>query len=168
MLLPLAVPPLLKFSQPPRSPQVQATLQADVLMGMHGAGLTHLIFTQPGAAVVELFPYGAAIGMYRQFASLSGRPYFRCGDALQARAVRAARSCHTPTSEVLKAAPVGLLRSWQNTDRALDHPVCVDQSLCEPGEPCSAANRSRFACRHPSTTVGPSRSNDDTPEVVLC
>ena len=31
---------------------------ADVVVGVHGAGLTNLLFCHPGCAVVELFPYG--------------------------------------------------------------------------------------------------------------
>ena len=36
--------------------QLEAVVDTDILIGMHGAGLTHAIFLSPGAALIELFP----------------------------------------------------------------------------------------------------------------
>ena len=30
----------------------------DVIMGVHGAGLTNMLWLRPGSAVIQLFPYG--------------------------------------------------------------------------------------------------------------
>lgn len=37
---------------------MQLMRQTDVFMGMHGAGMTNMLWTRPGAAVIQLFPYG--------------------------------------------------------------------------------------------------------------
>ncbi len=37
---------------------MQLMKQTDVFMGMHGAGMTNMLWMKPGSAVVQLFPYG--------------------------------------------------------------------------------------------------------------
>lgn len=36
----------------------QLIAHTDVLVGMHGAGLTNIVWGKPGAAVIQLLPYG--------------------------------------------------------------------------------------------------------------
>jgi capsular polysaccharide biosynthesis protein len=38
--------------------QVQAFAETDVLIGMHGAGLSNMLYMKPNSAVIELAPYG--------------------------------------------------------------------------------------------------------------
>jgi len=38
--------------------QIRAVAQADVLIGVHGAGLSNMLYMRPNSAVVELAPYG--------------------------------------------------------------------------------------------------------------
>ena len=37
---------------------MQLMKHTDVFIGMHGAGMTNMMWVKPGAAVVQLFPYG--------------------------------------------------------------------------------------------------------------
>lgn len=36
--------------------QIQLVQNTDVLVGHHGAGMTHMLFQAPGTAAVEIFP----------------------------------------------------------------------------------------------------------------
>lgn len=38
--------------------QIRAFAEADVLIGVHGAGLSNMLYMKPNSAVVELGPYG--------------------------------------------------------------------------------------------------------------
>jgi capsular polysaccharide biosynthesis protein len=59
--------------------QVALFSQASAVAGPHGAGLTNLLFSPPGTAVVEIFAAPAAQGVsnYRVLASHLGLPYSR-------------------------------------------------------------------------------------------
>ncbi|GBG28070.1 EGF domain-specific O-linked N-acetylglucosamine transferase [Hondaea fermentalgiana] len=46
------------FENMPFAEQVATVRDADVLLSVHGAGLTHLLFMRPGTLVVELIPSG--------------------------------------------------------------------------------------------------------------
>jgi hypothetical protein len=61
--------------------KVAAFAQASVIVGAHSAGLVHLAFASPGAAVVELFPAGGISTCYWKLASaVSGVEYrYVCG-----------------------------------------------------------------------------------------
>ncbi|KAL1891823.1 hypothetical protein Sste5346_007365 [Sporothrix stenoceras] len=62
------------LSLPDRLKVVQDT---DVLVGVHGAGLTHTMFMRRGAgAVVEIQPSGLAYKGFRNLAAMTGQPYF--------------------------------------------------------------------------------------------
>lgn len=56
--------------------QVRTVRLTDILVGVHGAGLTHTIFLQPESAVVELFPHQLKYEVYRNVAKLMGHHYF--------------------------------------------------------------------------------------------
>jgi protein O-GlcNAc transferase len=56
--------------------QIQAVRDADVLIGVHGAGLTHALWPKPGMAVAEVLPHGLAHKGFRNLAQLLGLGYF--------------------------------------------------------------------------------------------
>ena len=56
--------------------QIQAVRDADVLIGVHGAGLTHALWLKPGMAVAEVLPHGLAHKGFRNLAQLLGLGYF--------------------------------------------------------------------------------------------
>ncbi|KAI8947193.1 hypothetical protein F4801DRAFT_592828 [Xylaria longipes] len=60
------------------SEQVRVAQESDVLVGIHGAGLTHSIFMRQGAsAVVEIQPEGLDHHGFRNVAGMRGLGYFR-------------------------------------------------------------------------------------------
>lgn len=80
----------------PFAEQVRIAAQADVLVGMHGAGLTHTLWTPPWAALVELFHCGD-FRCYRNLAALSGHFYVTGDpDSVIKRRVPAARFLEKP------------------------------------------------------------------------
>ncbi|KAI8806417.1 hypothetical protein BJ742DRAFT_816769 [Cladochytrium replicatum] len=50
--------------------QVSIVENTDVLISMHGAALTHLMFLKPGSYVIELFPFGFRKIIYQNFAKM--------------------------------------------------------------------------------------------------
>ncbi|KIH87775.1 hypothetical protein SPBR_04881 [Sporothrix brasiliensis 5110] len=57
--------------------QVRLVQDTDVLVGVHGAGLTHTMFMRRGAgAVVEIQPTGLAYKGFRNLAAMTGQHYF--------------------------------------------------------------------------------------------
>jgi len=57
--------------------QVVMFLQAEAVIGLHGAGLTHLIFLQAGSHVVECFPSGGAPNAFQNLARGLGLKFSR-------------------------------------------------------------------------------------------
>ncbi|CAI5451769.1 unnamed protein product [Caenorhabditis angaria] len=55
--------------------QLNTTSKADIFIGMHGAGLTHLLFLPPWAAVFELYNCDD-VACYSDLARLKGVKYF--------------------------------------------------------------------------------------------
>jgi hypothetical protein len=58
------------------SEQVAVSASSDVMLGVHGNGLTNLLWMQPGAVVVELFPPGFHQYDYQMYSELAGLTYF--------------------------------------------------------------------------------------------
>jgi hypothetical protein len=56
--------------------QVRAAASADLMVGVHGNGLTNLLWLQPGSVVIELFPPGFRQYDYQVMCELSGISYF--------------------------------------------------------------------------------------------
>jgi hypothetical protein len=62
--------------------QVQAFAQADVVIGIHGAGLTNILYMKPGCVVVEVIPkyfdsrHAPAIGIFPRLAAMVGLHHY--------------------------------------------------------------------------------------------
>lgn len=56
--------------------QLEIIQHTDVLVGVHGAGMTHEIFLTPGSALVEILPPGLNYRGYRNIADLVGLSYY--------------------------------------------------------------------------------------------
>jgi hypothetical protein len=50
--------------------------RTDILMGVHGAGLTHGMFIPPGSAIVEILPPGVTYKGFRDMAKPLGHNHF--------------------------------------------------------------------------------------------
>jgi protein O-GlcNAc transferase len=57
--------------------QLRTIQETDLLLGVHGAGLTHMMFMREGAgAVVEIQPEGLSHKGFRNLAAMTGQKYF--------------------------------------------------------------------------------------------
>lgn len=65
------------FATIPFAEQLKIVRGTDLLVGVHGAGLTHLMFLQPGSAVLELLPEGLQHKGFRNLSQMLGIVYFR-------------------------------------------------------------------------------------------
>lgn len=57
--------------------QLRIVQDTDILIGVHGAGLTHEMFLQPGSTVVEILPPNVDHKGFRNLANQLGHRYFR-------------------------------------------------------------------------------------------
>ena len=64
------------FAALPWDQQVRVVAAHDVLVGVHGNGLTNALWMRPGSLVLEFFPEGARHYDYQFFAELCGVNYF--------------------------------------------------------------------------------------------
>ncbi|OAQ79510.1 hypothetical protein VFPFJ_09996 [Purpureocillium lilacinum] len=60
----------------PFAQQLEIARETDFLVGVHGAGLTHSMFLQPGSAVLEILPEGLQHRGFRNLAQMLGIDYF--------------------------------------------------------------------------------------------
>jgi hypothetical protein len=71
--------------------QVRRFADADVIVGVHGAGLTNLLFARPGSSVIELFPANCMKSTYLWLSNRLNHPHYpligTSGDGQQAFAV---------------------------------------------------------------------------------
>ncbi|ORX35809.1 hypothetical protein BD324DRAFT_81109 [Kockovaella imperatae] len=56
--------------------QIEIVSDASVLLGIHGNGMTHLVWMPEGSTVIELFPYDSFIRDYQCVAEVLGFNYF--------------------------------------------------------------------------------------------
>ncbi|KAI0454095.1 hypothetical protein F5B21DRAFT_504579 [Xylaria acuta] len=69
---------MIDFAALPFTEQVRVAQESDVLVGVHGAGLTHSMFMRQGAgAVVEIIPEGFEHRGFRNIAGMRNLGYFR-------------------------------------------------------------------------------------------
>lgn len=66
--------------------QVRAFMEADVIIGSHGAGLSHAMFAKPGAIIMERIIGGGDSGIYAELAYLNQMKYFAMSNNAQAQA----------------------------------------------------------------------------------
>jgi Glycosyltransferase 61 len=64
------------FAQMSFCEQIRTVAQTDVLIGVHGNGLSHILFLPSGACVIELFPENFHLYDYRFFAEARGIDYY--------------------------------------------------------------------------------------------
>ena len=95
-----------------------------MLLGAHGAGLTHALFLPPGGGVVELQPPGFSLPHFRVYAGLTGAAYAARSvardpppeDVVAAVASAAAAAAARPQAE-----PAGLRGKWAWKPREAFH-----------------------------------------------
>lgn len=102
----------------PMKLQLDAIRQTDLLIGMHGAGMSHVVFLPKHAAILELFPMGFKIG----------RPWYKCFHSIANW-----RNMNYDT--------------WENFDRSMEMPsdfsilpidVIVNKSMQLANKSCSS------------------------------
>ena len=67
---------IVDFGTIPFAQQLEIARETDLLVGVHGAGLTHSMFLQPGSAVLEILPEGLQHRGFRNLAQMLGIDYF--------------------------------------------------------------------------------------------
>jgi protein O-GlcNAc transferase len=67
---------LLDLAEYSMSDQVRIASESDILAGVHGAGLTHVIFQRPGSTLVEIIPNNFNHKGFRNLAKMRGLKYF--------------------------------------------------------------------------------------------
>lgn len=65
------------FAALPLTGQIDIIRGTDVLVGVHGAGLTHLMFLRPGSTVIEILPEGFQHKGFRNLAQMLGLNFLR-------------------------------------------------------------------------------------------
>ena len=86
--------------------QLMIVRRTDILVGVHGAGLTHGMFLRPGSTMVEILPPGLDHRGFRNLARLAGHRYF--------------------SSHALKTPEGAELEDWHNSDVYLEEERFVD------------------------------------------
>jgi protein O-GlcNAc transferase len=64
------------FASLPFAEQLAVARGTDILVGVHGAGLTHGMFMRPGSTIVEIIPQGLEFKGFRNMAKLFNHHYF--------------------------------------------------------------------------------------------
>lgn len=67
---------LVNFAAISFAEQLKIVHRTDILVGVHGAGLTHGMFMPPGSTMVEILPPGVAHKGFRNMAKLLGHNHF--------------------------------------------------------------------------------------------
>ncbi len=67
---------VIDFAAMPFQEQLEIARRTDLLVGVHGAGLTHAIFQQSGSALVEIIPHDLKFKGFRNIAAIRGHRYF--------------------------------------------------------------------------------------------
>eukprot|EP00475_Leptophrys_vorax_P040563 TRINITY_DN7543_c0_g3_i1.p1 TRINITY_DN7543_c0_g3~~TRINITY_DN7543_c0_g3_i1.p1 ORF type:complete len:460 (+),score=109.40 TRINITY_DN7543_c0_g3_i1:95-1474(+) len=56
--------------------QMRSVQDADVIMGVHGNGLTHVLWMKPGSTLVEIFPAGMFVTDFEFYSEFAGLKHF--------------------------------------------------------------------------------------------
>jgi hypothetical protein len=65
--------------------QMKVFQEADVIIGSHGAGLSHLMWAKEGATVLEVLPSPGDSSIYAELPFMFGQKYFPMSDQAQAK-----------------------------------------------------------------------------------
>ncbi|KAH1359561.1 hypothetical protein KXW30_001335 [Aspergillus fumigatus] len=79
---------MIDFASIPFQEQLRIAQGSDILVGVHGAGLTHGIFLPSGSVMVEILPPGLNHKGFRNLASLLGHLYFSAHATKPAKTVK--------------------------------------------------------------------------------
>jgi Glycosyltransferase 61 len=80
--------------------QVKHVAQLDVLVGVHGNGLTNLLWLPPHAVVIEIFQRGLHTYDYQMMAEVAGITYFGIEGAEQGHIYREWNRLHRPDGDI--------------------------------------------------------------------
>lgn len=78
---------ILDPGQLPLVDQAAAFAAAKVIVSVHGAGLTNLVFAQPGATVIEIFPPGHCQNTYWLLSNLGGLAHYHLTAQVDPRSI---------------------------------------------------------------------------------
>ncbi|KAJ9116174.1 hypothetical protein QFC20_000854 [Naganishia adeliensis] len=67
---------VVKFEHLNAKEQIEAVYDADIIIGVHGNGLTHIVWAKPGATVIEAFPVGTFIRDYELLSYALDHKYY--------------------------------------------------------------------------------------------
>lgn len=98
--------------------QVRRSADCDAIVGVHGNGLTNLLWTAPHSAVIEFFPENVHHYDYQLFAEISNHRYFgieaRKNGYVHREFSRAGPAYGTPNSEITELPWDTIARIWQH------------------------------------------------------
>lgn len=104
--------------------QLEIAHSTDVLIGVHGAGLTHLMFMREGkGAVVEIQPESLIYQGFRNLAAMRGQLYFSAHAAMSGMESRAEQSPVTDRDGVQRRS------DWHNHDVVMSKDRFVDLAM---------------------------------------
>jgi len=107
--------------------QIGHLSNCDVLVGVHGAGMTHLLWLQPESVVIEMLPHNLdgtppAYAYYRNIAKLTGQTYF----GIVAKSVDNSANYQVDLAEARRALEAALFRvSSKGSRRFIGVPQCA-------------------------------------------
>ncbi|TLS20890.1 uncharacterized protein PpBr36_10759 [Pyricularia pennisetigena] len=131
---------MVDFEGMPFREQVRAARDSDVLVGMHGAGLTHAMFMEEGrGALVEIQPDRLCHWGFRNLAKMTGHEYFVAG------ASRVVGNCYAVPEGLSGAGEVQIV---PNDGTGLPY----DTSRCYTST--TDASAWSFECSDPNVTGG--------------
>ncbi|KAI3660590.1 hypothetical protein MP638_000130 [Amoeboaphelidium occidentale] len=105
------------FDDEPFHRQLEIIDSTDILVGVHGAALSHIAFLRPGSAVLEIFPFGFRKTIYQSLARMKGISYsfwqnsYKENTIFHWEYVEANRFTNT-SKEVIQNNPI----MWHNMD----------------------------------------------------
>lgn len=99
------------FAAVPFREQIEIAHRTDVLLGVHGAGLTHAMFMKPGSVLVEVLPADFAHKGFRNLAQMLGHRYFRTHAQKPAAAPKEKRDWQQDTVQIDQSRLIDVVRA---------------------------------------------------------